>query len=314
MRARRRSRAVRGACLTLALVLALGGPATARTQRDRKRTSAPVVLKPFLHLRSAVHSVADPIAFQLPRIVASASTRSLPSRSSGKPRRLRYIARAEIVDEDQLDVDEDEVPVRRNITIARRVLPNGPIRLAYLARQSPQPSPPPAPTAEDEEQDQEEGPSVNETRPARSIASKPMVRGNRAVLRNGVAYAPAQAPQSVKNAIWAANTLRGKPYFWGGGHGSFNDRGYDCSGTVSFALHHAGALAGPLPSSAFLHYGESGRGRWITIYSRSGHTFATIAGLRLDTTDFENGGNTGPRWHTDGRDSGGYVARHPAGM
>lgn len=141
-----------------------------------------------------------------------------------------------------------------------------------------------------------------------------MVSGSRAVLRNGVAYAPSRAPQSVKNAIWAANSLRRKPYVWGGGHGSFYDRGYDCSGTVSFALHGAGALQSPLPSSELMRYGERGRGRWITIYSRPGHTFAVIAGLRLDTTDLGRGGDVGPRWYAYGRDTGGYVARHPAGM
>jgi hypothetical protein len=133
-------------------------------------------------------------------------------------------------------------------------------------------------------------------------------------LRNGIAYAPAHAPQGVKNAIWAANTLRRKPYTWGGGHGSFYDRGYDCSGTVSFALHGAGAIAAPLPSRDFISYGQRGRGRWLTIYARPGHTFAVFAGLRLDTTDFQNGGNTGPRWHADLRDTRGYVARHPAGL
>jgi hypothetical protein len=141
-----------------------------------------------------------------------------------------------------------------------------------------------------------------------------MVSGSRAVLRNGVAYAPSRAPQSVKNAIWAANSLRRKPYVWGGGHGSFYDRGYDCSGTVSFALHGAGALDSPLPSSGLMRYGERGRGRWITIYSRRGHTFAVIAGLRLDTTDLGRGGDVGPRWYAYGRDTSGYVARHPAGM
>jgi hypothetical protein len=141
-----------------------------------------------------------------------------------------------------------------------------------------------------------------------------MVNGSQAVLRNGIAYAPSHAPQSVKNAIWAVNTIRHKPYVWGGGHGSFYDNGYDCSGTVSYALHYAGALAAPLPSSDLLRYGERGRGRWITIYSRPGHTFAMIAGLRLDTTDFRYGGNEGPRWHTDMRDTRGFAARHPAGM
>jgi hypothetical protein len=118
----------------------------------------------------------------------------------------------------------------------------------------------------------------------------------------------------VKNAIWAANTLRRKPYVWGGGHGTFYDRGYDCSGTVSFALHGAGQLNSPLPSSELMRFGERGRGRWMTIYSRSGHTFAVIAGLRLDTTDLGRGGDVGPRWYDYGRDTGGYVARHPVGM
>jgi cell wall-associated NlpC family hydrolase len=144
--------------------------------------------------------------------------------------------------------------------------------------------------------------------------SHPMVPGNRAVLRNGVAYAPANAPDSVKNAIWAVNSIRNRPYVWGGGHGSFHDYGYDCSGTVSFALHYAGMLGQPLPSSDFLRYGERGRGRWVTIYSRHGHVFAMIAGLRLDTTDFRYGGDVGPRWHVDSRDAWGFQARHPVGL
>jgi hypothetical protein len=142
--------------------------------------------------------------------------------------------------------------------------------------------------------------------------SQPTVRGNRAIVLNGVAYAPAEAPDSVKRSIWAANTLRRKPYKWGGGHGSFYDSGYDCSGTVCFALHYAGVLGAPVPSSDLLNYGERGRGRWITIYSREGHTFAVIAGLRLDTTgDY---GTEGPRWHADGRDTASYEARHPVGL
>jgi hypothetical protein len=144
--------------------------------------------------------------------------------------------------------------------------------------------------------------------------SGPMVNGSRAVLRNGIAYAPSNAPDRVKRAIWAVNSIRRKPYVWGGGHGSFYDRGYDCSGTVSFALHNAGLLGAPLPSSDLMRYGERGRGRWFTIYSRRGHTFAMIAGLRLDTTDFRYGGDVGPRWHNDFRDTRGFVATHPAGL
>jgi hypothetical protein len=144
--------------------------------------------------------------------------------------------------------------------------------------------------------------------------SHPMVRGNRAVLRNGIAYAPSNAPDSVKHAIWAVNTICRRPYVWGGGHGSFHDYGYDCSGAVSFALHYAGLLNQPIPSSDFLRYGERGRGRWFTIYSRHGHVFAMIAGLRFDTTDLRYGGDVGPRWHLDGRDTWAFEARHPVGL
>jgi cell wall-associated NlpC family hydrolase len=177
------------------------------------------------------------------------------------------------------------------------------VRVAYYAPRA-------IPRAQPIEQDEETAPMPE----MESRGSGPTVSGNRAVLRNGVAYAPANAPTSVKSAIWAVNTIRSKPYHWGGGHGSFQDSGYDCSGTVSFALHYAGVLNQPLPSSDLLRYGERGRGRWITIYSRRGHTFATIAGLRLDTTDFSRGGNVGPRWYNDGRDTWGFEARHPEGL
>lgn len=142
----------------------------------------------------------------------------------------------------------------------------------------------------------------------------PTVEGSRTVLRHGIAYAPSQAPQSVKEMIWSANRLRSKPYTWGGGHRSFNDHGYDCSGSVSFALHGAGLLDTPIVSDDLMDYGERGRGRWVTIYSRAGHTFAVIAGLRFDTTDLSRGRNFGPRWYAEPRDTRGYVARHPAGL
>jgi hypothetical protein len=159
-----------------------------------------------------------------------------------------------------------------------------------------------------EEDEETSAPEIQSSR------SQPTVAGNRAVIRNGVAYAPSNAPGNVKSAIWAVNTIRTKPYVWGGGHGSFSDSGYDCSGTVSFALHNAGVLSQPLPSSDLLRFGERGRGRWITVYSKHGHTFAMIAGLRLDTTDFRIGGDVGPRWHNDGRDTWGFEARHPVGL
>jgi hypothetical protein len=185
------------------------------------------------------------------------------------------------------------------------VRPAGSVRMnvAYYAPRA-------IPRAAQAEQDDESSP----TPVLRNSGSGPTVAGNRAVLRNGVAYAPSNAPDRVKSAIWAVNTIRTKPYHWGGGHGSFSDSGYDCSGTVSFALHHAGALNQPLPSSDLTRFGERGRGRWITVYARHGHTFATIAGLRLDTTDFRYGGDVGPRWHDDGRETWGFEARHPAGL
>jgi hypothetical protein len=110
------------------------------------------------------------------------------------------------------------------------------------------------------------------------------VSGKTAHLRFGKAAAPKNAPLAVKRAIWAANQRRHKPYRYGGGHKSFDDRGYDCSGTISYVLGAAGLISSPMSSTEFRSYGDSGPGRWITIYAREGHTFAVIAGLRLDTT------------------------------
>lgn len=143
-------------------------------------------------------------------------------------------------------------------------------------------------------------------------ASGPTVSGSVAVLRGNIAYAPSQAPEAVKRAIWAGNALRNKPYRFGGGHATFYDIGYDCSGTVSFLLYHAGLLTQPTTSSALTSWGEPGPGRWITIYARHGHTFAVIAGLRIDTT----GGRPqeGPRWREKVRPPRGFVARHPKGF
>ena len=179
-----------------------------------------------------------------------------------------------------------------------------PMRVAYYVPRA-QAVPVPQPTAEEDYEREE---ITDESR-----YSGPTVSGNRAVLRNGIAYAPTRAPANVKNAIWAVNSLQHKPYIWGGGHSSFYDRGYDCSGSVSYALHYAGLLTTPLPSNDLMRYGERGRGRWITIYARRGHTFAVIAGLRLDTTDLRDGGDVGPRWYAEGRNTRGFATRHPAG-
>lgn len=150
--------------------------------------------------------------------------------------------------------------------------------------------------------------------PSKPVTSGPTVPGNTAVMRGKIACAPANAPENVKRAIWALNRIVGKPYRMGGGHKSFDDHAYDCSGTVSYALHHAGLIEKPMPSSDFSRFGKSGRGRWITVYVRSGHVFAVIAGLRLDTTDRARGGTVGPGWHLDGRDLSAFEARHPEGV
>jgi len=139
----------------------------------------------------------------------------------------------------------------------------------------------------------------------------PTVPGTVGVIRDGIAYAPASAPLPIQQAIWAANTLRRKPYIYGGGHQSFRSRGYDCSGTVSFALHAAGLLRAPLDSSDFMRWGQRGRGQWITIYTNPGHAWMVIAGLRLDTA---GPGESGPRWRTAPGSTHGFRVRHPVGF
>jgi hypothetical protein len=132
------------------------------------------------------------------------------------------------------------------------------------------------------------------------------------LLENGMLVAPKSAPARVKAVIAAANKIRSKPYIWGGGHARWWDRGYDCSGSVSFALHGGKFLESPLPSGPLEKWGEEGEGRWITVYANGGHAYAVIAGFRWDTSGDENG-ETGPRWHEELRDNVGFVARHPAG-
>ena len=145
--------------------------------------------------------------------------------------------------------------------------------------------------------------------------SGPIVPGNTARLRGKLAAAPQNAPLLVKRAIWAANQLRAKPYRYGGGHRSFHDSGYDCSGTVSYALGGAGVIKSPMSSSEFRNFGQKGRGKWITIYARNGHTFAVIAGLRLDTTPFITGREKwAPGWQPSFRVPFGFEARHPQGL
>jgi cell wall-associated NlpC family hydrolase len=135
----------------------------------------------------------------------------------------------------------------------------------------------------------------------------------RALLINGRAVPPANAPTAVRQVIAAANKIRLTPYIWGGGHGRWWDRGYDCSGAVSFALHGGRLMSMPLTSGSMMSWGAPGRGRWITIYANASHAYAVIAGLRWDTAGDESG--TGPRWHESlaAAAGGSFVARHPVG-
>jgi cell wall-associated NlpC family hydrolase len=132
------------------------------------------------------------------------------------------------------------------------------------------------------------------------------------ILLTGIALPPPDAPQAVKDVINNANMIIGRPYVWGGGHGSFYSYGYDCSGSVSFALFGGGMIPRPLTSGELEGWGAPGSGKWITVYANASHTFAEIAGLRFDTSGTESG--TGPRWHLGSRPTDGFVVRHPPGF
>ena len=126
---------------------------------------------------------------------------------------------------------------------------------------------------------------------------------------DGTAVAPSDAPAAIKGVIAAGNRIATKPYVYGGGHGQWNDSGYDCSGSVSYALHGGGLIDTQLDSGSFMSWGARGNGRWITIYTNSGHAFMVVAGLRFDTS-----GANPSRWQSDMRSPSGYTIRHPAGF
>jgi peptidoglycan hydrolase-like protein with peptidoglycan-binding domain len=147
-----------------------------------------------------------------------------------------------------------------------------------------------------------------------TVATQPakLAPGDSATIdSNGLAMAPASAPQAVKAIIAAGNTIAHKPYRYGGGHGRWNDSGYDCSGSVSYALHGAGLLNTQLTSGEFESWGVAGAGQWVTIYANGGHVYMMVAGLRFDTSGLSTDGS---RWHTSARSGSGYVVRHPDGL
>jgi peptidoglycan hydrolase-like protein with peptidoglycan-binding domain len=156
---------------------------------------------------------------------------------------------------------------------------------------------------------------------AKVQATSSAAPGKATINSNGTATAPAGAPQIVQSVIAAANQIISKPYRYGGGHGRFNDSGYDCSGAVSYALHGGGLLSSPKDSSGLESYGSAGAGKWITVYANPGHTWVVVAGIAFDTANY-GGPNipsgSGPRWRSNPtgnlRDGGDYVVRHPSGL
>jgi hypothetical protein len=138
------------------------------------------------------------------------------------------------------------------------------------------------------------------------------IPGRTATLESGYAVAPRTAPLQVREAIEAGNRLVGSPYRYGGGHQNFDDTAYDCSGAVSFVLHSIGRMNTPTPSKELRGYGESGAGRWITIYASQSHSFLVVAGLRFDTG--YGAGEHGPQWLTRSRPADEFVMRHPGGL
>jgi peptidoglycan hydrolase-like protein with peptidoglycan-binding domain len=164
------------------------------------------------------------------------------------------------------------------------------------------------PRAGDEQNLAASTPSGSET----DVAPAALAPGDRAqVGSDGLAVAPASAPDAVKQIIAAGNAIAKTPYVYGGGHRSWNASGYDCSGSVSYALHGAGLLDEPLVSGDFPKWGDEGPGQWVTIYGNSGHVYMVVAGLRFDTSGAKQDGS---RWHKSSRPTSGYGVSHPTGL
>jgi peptidoglycan hydrolase CwlO-like protein len=146
---------------------------------------------------------------------------------------------------------------------------------------------------------------------ARAAATRNASVGGIAVDTGGMVQAPAGAPAAIAQVIAAGNAIATLPYIWGGGHGSFQASGYDCSGSVSYALAAAGLLSSPLDSTGFETWGDPGPGRWITVYANAGHAWMTVAGWRFDTVALSEGGT---RWSRSMAGTGGFIVRHPPGL
>ena len=147
--------------------------------------------------------------------------------------------------------------------------------------------------------------------PSPANTTSPLILGPAGTLADGLLAPPLGAPAAVAAAIAGANRIAKLPYRWGGGHRKFEDTAYDCSGSVSYALHAAGLLATTMTSGELAKYGEAGPGRWITIYANADHVYAVMAGVRFDTSGQTRAGS---RWQSAQRSSSGFVVRHPAGF
>jgi peptidoglycan hydrolase-like protein with peptidoglycan-binding domain len=145
----------------------------------------------------------------------------------------------------------------------------------------------------------------------RAVSAQEVPGAKAQLTDDGLAIAPADAPQEVKDIIAAGNEIAKLPYRYGGGHGKWKDTAYDCSGSVSFALHGADLLEAPMPSGSFESWGDAGPGEWVTLYANGGHIFMYVAGLRFDTSGRSQ---TGSRWQTAKRSASGYTVRHPEGL
>jgi hypothetical protein len=134
--------------------------------------------------------------------------------------------------------------------------------------------------------------------------------------KDGKAAVPRGAPKRVRRVIAAANQIVGKPYKWGGGHGSLLDKGYDCSGAVGYALiRGASLMRSVMVSGQMARWGSAGAGKWVTVYAHSGHVYMEVAGLRLDTSPYgDPSRRSGVRWRPVVGRRGGFAARHPAGL
>ena len=154
----------------------------------------------------------------------------------------------------------------------------------------------------------ERGATITRVRNVRSTQATADTAG---LNSDGTATPPANAPDAVKQIIAAGNAIASKPYVYGGGHGKWEDSGYDCSGSVSYALHGANLLEQALDSGSLARWGDAGAGDWVTIYANGGHVFMTVAGLRFDTSGRSK---TGSRWQADMRSPSGYTIRHPEGL